>query len=89
MKLGLKGLEDHEIKAISDANNSIASEVIIRLATKLRDTLRTDVEDNPQRCNEDLTKDWVYITGAVSALNAIAEAQKQAESIITKRRPSS
>lgn len=72
------------LNELAAASQIRAARAILMAVEGLRDEYRAMNETRPQRNNEDLTKDWVYLAGMVRAFNIVLSLPDDARKYIDK-----
>jgi hypothetical protein len=84
IRFDLSKREDHECTTIAEARQYTAAKLILEDAELLRNKLRDQNEGQPRQSPEDLTEDWIFIQGAIAALNAVINSPAHALEMIRK-----
>jgi hypothetical protein len=75
-----KHLKDSSlITELAGAAKIRSARAILAAVEGLREEKREIIENHPQRNDQDLTKDWVYISGMIRAFNIVLSLPKEAQ----------
>lgn len=72
------------LRELSGAGEVKSSRAILMAVEGFRDENRAKIETKPQRNNEDLSQDMVYIAGMIKAFNMVLALPKEARNYLEK-----
>lgn len=70
------------INELAGAGDIRSARAILKAVESLRDEGRKTIETRPQRNDEDLTKDYVYVLGMIAAYNMVLSLPREARRAI-------
>lgn len=73
-----------DVVIVSQAEEVRAAFALLEAAKARIDELRTETEDRPRECPDDLTKDWRYLAGQIAGLKWILGLPGRSRDFIKK-----